>query len=347
MELSDPSGAAPPLLPVRDPVSVVIIARNEERFIRQCITSCLEAVQGMPGTEVILVDSRSTDRTIEYAREYPITVLVLGVDQVLSPAAGRYVGYRHARGTYLLFIDGDMVLDREWLRAALPLFDRIPGLAGINGVTVDCAEGGSPPAAGRAARPRDPGGEEVTVLNGAALFRKEALERAGCYHPFLKGAEEAELSLRIRSHGYRLVRLGIPMVCHLGETKYSRLSLVRVSYFQGIGQILRGSLRMPYRRDIFTHFFPYIVNMGFVYASLALLAAGILGSRPSLWAFLALQVSLLILALIRHRRLERAVQQLIRYYLKSWYITRGFAGGMGRPEEYPATEVMVPQPPHG
>lgn len=347
MERSDPPGAAPPLLPLRDPVSVVIIARNEERFIRKCITSCLGAVDGMPATEVILVDSRSTDRTIEYAQEYPVTVLTLGEGQVPSPAAGRHVGYRHAGGTYVLFIDGDMVLDREWIRAALPFFGRIPGLAGINGTTVDGTGGDTPPPAGPGTRPPEPAPEEVPVLNGAALFRREALDRAGCYNPFLKGAEEAELSLRLGSHGYRLVRMGIPMVCHLGETKYSRLSLARVAYFQGIGQILRGSLRMPHRRAIFTYFLPYTMNAAFCYISLALLAAGLLWSRPFLLVFLALQVSLVILALIRHRSLERAAVSLIRYYLKGWYITRGFAAGMGRPDEYPATEVTVHPPSPG
>jgi glycosyltransferase involved in cell wall biosynthesis len=343
MDVPDSAGATLPPRLSESLVSIVIIARNEERFIRQCITSCLEAAQGIPGTEIILVDFRSSDRTVEHARQYPIAILELGEGQVLSPAAGRYVGYRHAQGRFIFFIDGDMVLDRDWLRSALPVFDRLPDLAGIGGISVDCPEGDLSQVMGQAPPHQDGGVEDVTVLNGAALFRKDTMDEAGCYNPYLKGAEEAELSIRLRSHGYRLVRKGIPMTCHLGVTKYSRLSLMRVSYFQGIGQILRGSLGRPYYRDIFTHFFRYIVNTIFVYTSLAFLATKLILNRLFILVFLAIHAAIMILVLIRYRIPERAVQSLIRYYLKGWYITRGFVRGMGQPKDYPATEVINPE----
>ena len=46
------------------PLSVVIIAKNEEKNIRRCLESVAWA------SEIVLIDSGSTDRTTEIAREY-------------------------------------------------------------------------------------------------------------------------------------------------------------------------------------------------------------------------------------------------------------------------------------
>jgi glycosyltransferase involved in cell wall biosynthesis len=53
----------------RLPVSVIITTFNEEVNVQACIESVLWA------DEILLVDSLSTDRTVELAREYPIRIL--------------------------------------------------------------------------------------------------------------------------------------------------------------------------------------------------------------------------------------------------------------------------------
>jgi glycosyltransferase involved in cell wall biosynthesis len=53
----------------RLPVSVVVTTFNEEVNIRECLQSVLWA------DEILVVDSYSTDRTLEYARQYPVKIL--------------------------------------------------------------------------------------------------------------------------------------------------------------------------------------------------------------------------------------------------------------------------------
>src|SRR6056297_2890706 len=74
------------------PLSVVIITENEEDNIGDCIESVFAACRSVSAFEVILVDSASTDRTVEIAHEYPVTVLRIPDEHTVSCGAGRFVG---------------------------------------------------------------------------------------------------------------------------------------------------------------------------------------------------------------------------------------------------------------
>jgi len=63
----------------------VIISRKEERNIAGYIESVLKAAEGIDNREIILVDSASTDMTVETAERYPIRILQLK-HHGLSPA---------------------------------------------------------------------------------------------------------------------------------------------------------------------------------------------------------------------------------------------------------------------
>lgn len=81
-----------------DRISVVVITYNEEKKLNRCLDPVYWA------DELIIVDSYSTDRTMEIAREY--TELVF---QNPWPgfAAQRTFGMNHATGDWILFLDAD------------------------------------------------------------------------------------------------------------------------------------------------------------------------------------------------------------------------------------------------
>jgi glycosyltransferase involved in cell wall biosynthesis len=88
-------------------LSVVLISKNQEWNIARLVESVLKETDRLPAREIVLVDSASTDRTIEIAAQYPISVLRLCPKQRLTAAAGRYVGTKQTRGGLVLFLDGD------------------------------------------------------------------------------------------------------------------------------------------------------------------------------------------------------------------------------------------------
>ncbi len=81
-------------------LTVCLIARNEERFL----TKCLGAVRGL-AQQIVVVDTGSTDRTVEIAREHGAEVHSFTWCDDFS--AARNAALEHARGEWILFIDAD------------------------------------------------------------------------------------------------------------------------------------------------------------------------------------------------------------------------------------------------
>ena len=81
-------------------LTVCVIARNEERFLAKC----LGAVRGL-AQQIVVVDTGSTDRTVEIAREHGAEVHSFAWCEDFS--AARNAALEHARGEWILFIDAD------------------------------------------------------------------------------------------------------------------------------------------------------------------------------------------------------------------------------------------------
>lgn len=93
------------------PLSVVIITFNEEQNIRRCIESVEKVAD-----EVIVLDSNSTDRTVEIARN-------LGAIVHTEKFKG-YIGQKNyamklASNNYILSLDGDEALDEKLIDSIL------------------------------------------------------------------------------------------------------------------------------------------------------------------------------------------------------------------------------------
>jgi len=92
-------------------LSVVIPVYNRERQLARALASI--AAQTRPVDEVIVVDDRSTDRSVETARTFPgpFEVVVLRHARNAGASAARNTGLAAARGRWIAFLDSD----DEWL----------------------------------------------------------------------------------------------------------------------------------------------------------------------------------------------------------------------------------------
>ena len=88
-------------------ISVVIPVYNVEKYLRRCLDSVLHQVDVTK--EIILVDDGSTDLSgkicDEYAEKHP-EVKCLHISNS-GPATAKNIGYDHATGNYIAFVDSD------------------------------------------------------------------------------------------------------------------------------------------------------------------------------------------------------------------------------------------------
>ena len=81
-------------------LTVCLIAKNEEKFLGQCLAS----VRGL-ASQIIIVDTGSTDRTVEIAREHGAEVHSFAWNDDFS--AARNEALKHATGDWILNLDAD------------------------------------------------------------------------------------------------------------------------------------------------------------------------------------------------------------------------------------------------
>lgn len=211
-------------------LSVVIVTYNEEDRIRECIESVISAGRGLADFEVILVDSNSTDRTVDVAAEYPITLLRIPDDELTTPGAGRYVGTDDARGELVLFVDGDMTIEREWLARALTVLCSREDVAAVDGHL-------NAPSSAETIT-------EVDAVRGVALYKREALQSVGGFDPSLRSLEDIHLGYELTAAGYTLLRLPEMAAIHPSrESVFEPLRRWQCGYAIGPGQAIRKSAR--------------------------------------------------------------------------------------------------------
>ena len=110
-------------------VSVVIPARNEAAYIRQCLLSVLQQDYPSEKFELILVDDHSTDETLQIAQSlqaaYPKlkTLNLSEQDRNAYKKAALSLGIETAKGEIILQTDGDCQAKTNWLRSMLAQFE--------------------------------------------------------------------------------------------------------------------------------------------------------------------------------------------------------------------------------
>ena len=93
-------------------ISIIIPVYNNETYLKACLDSVLS--QGMEELEVICVNDASTDRCAEILEDYAKKhshVRVISYEQNKSASQARKDGVLLSKGKYILFVDGDDLLE--------------------------------------------------------------------------------------------------------------------------------------------------------------------------------------------------------------------------------------------
>jgi GT2 family glycosyltransferase len=91
--------------------SIIIVTYNHKNYLANCLSSI--SLQDFPH-EIILVDNGSSDGTIQYVKNnFDYVKIVQNTNTGYS--AGNNLGVSYARGNYIVIINPDTIVEKNWL----------------------------------------------------------------------------------------------------------------------------------------------------------------------------------------------------------------------------------------
>jgi glycosyltransferase involved in cell wall biosynthesis len=183
------------------PVSMYVPARNAERTLAECIAA-VRAQTRPPDELFILVDPRSSDRTLEVARQLNLP-LIEQTGATLGSA--RNQALLAARHDWVASCDSDVNIEPDWLERLAAR--RNEGAVAVGGASFENAR--TPIDEWRALQMPHHWGEHSFrnpfMLVSEVMFDRRALLAIGGYRDDLNYYEDSDLCQRLRDAGYDLL----------------------------------------------------------------------------------------------------------------------------------------------
>ena len=107
-------------------VSVIMPAYNVAPYLEEALQSVF--AQSFTDYEIVVVDDGSTDNTLSLARSFEPRIRVLTKTNT-GPSAARNLGFQHAQGEYLAWLDSDDLWHQDFLQTQVALLDAHPAVA--------------------------------------------------------------------------------------------------------------------------------------------------------------------------------------------------------------------------
>jgi len=213
-------------------IAFVILTKNSGRTLEKC----LGAVAGLKGEfdpEVIIVDGGSTDNTLDIVKRYrgELDIKVL-YDGGRGLGYARDVGWRASSAEYIVMLDSDVIVNKDFLREAVKVLQKDEELgavaAKLKPVSLDRGWLGrfqeknlaiylhhlDPPYPAKA----------VALHTACTVFKRKVLEKIGGFDAYFNLAkEDSDVSYRIRKAGYKLSYLNI-YALHLERARILKLN---------------------------------------------------------------------------------------------------------------------------
>lgn len=215
-------------------VTVIVPCYNSEQTIRRCLDALLSQRTSVI-YDVIVVDS-STDRTPQIVEaEYP-SVRLIHLDKRTFAGPARNIGIQGTRAPFCLMIDSDCVarsdvIDRMVARHRESEYAAVGGslrngtprsLSGWTGYLLEFKE----------FTPSTPMRLERTVPTANVTYRRETLERYGCFDEEMQLSEDVLLNWKLHKSGERILFDPTIEVTHLNRTGWKEV----LSYQVGLGR---------------------------------------------------------------------------------------------------------------
>ena len=210
-------------------VSIDILTYNGENLIEQCLKSVLE--QTYENLEILVIDNASTDKTVGKIRNSQPKagpsraekIKIIENKENLGFAAGHNLGIKKSKGDYVLCLNQDVILDKDFVKYAIEAirkddkigavqgklykYDKILDTTGLmalkNRRFINRGQGEEDLGQYRA-------GEIFGVDGAAPIYRRDALEDTKINNEYFDEdffcyKEDIDLAWRMRLYGWKAV----------------------------------------------------------------------------------------------------------------------------------------------
>ena len=283
------------------------------------------------------MDDNSVDSTLDIAMKYPIKIIRTLPNRPRSGCAcPYYLGYICSTGKYIFFLDGDMIVNKEWFQQAIKFMEENPDVGGVAGIATEERKGI------KTIIPYSKPYGERDSLGGAQLFRTDALEKAGPINPYMYGDEDHELCYRIRDAGYKLVRLDLPMIHHFGLSFGVGETFKRAKYAIGTGQTLRYSLGKRYFKEHLKRLRSQIIVAFWTLSNLIIpiIVAFFQQIIVVLYILVLFDIGLFMIILCKKRNIREGVNSFLGFLFRGFCYIIGFLKRPKGADTFP-TKVKV------
>ncbi|MBD3347506.1 MAG: glycosyltransferase [Chitinivibrionales bacterium] len=180
-------------------ISIVIPTHNRHDYLKQCVFSIMDSISSGHICEIIVVDDGSCRAIDEQNKIFCSTcgINYLHVNKPEGAATARNYGIRKSSGEWIVFLDDDVVVEKEWFGkvSAIVRSLRNSSIVGVEGKVEPSGDG--------------LWDREVQNLSGGKyltshmIYKKSMLERIGGFDESFKFpmAEDHELAVRAGNVG--------------------------------------------------------------------------------------------------------------------------------------------------
>ncbi|MGI6484536.1 MAG: glycosyltransferase [Candidatus Dojkabacteria bacterium] len=184
-------------------VSIVIPVHNGERYIKEAIDSCIN--QTYKNIEIIVVDDKSTDSTLEILKEYGEKIIVLPVEKQNGLGNVINIGIRASKGKYIARMDADDIMYPDRILKQVEYLESHPNCVAVGG-QIDIINENSDIIGHREYAQKDKDLKKNRFLfqpfaHPAVTLRRSTLEEIGLYPEDMWKVEDVKLFLILSTKG--------------------------------------------------------------------------------------------------------------------------------------------------
>lgn len=231
-------------------VSILIVNWNSKEHLKECFESLFKI--SYSNYEVIMVDNGSKDDSVEFTEKYYPKVKIIKSKKNLGFAGGNNFGLKYCRGKYILFLNNDTIVTKNFLDDLVEFIEKDESLAvvqptilfhrpstsmheKINSVGSFILKSGFLYHLdyGKTYKPSNykDSYEIFTAYGACFLVRRNLIEKIGLFdESYFAYFEETDFSHRVWLNGHKIKILTKPIIYHKGGKTSEKLPSAFIQY---------------------------------------------------------------------------------------------------------------------